>query len=339
VSDTITLNHVAQIAGVSPSTVSRILNGSKPVNAEKRAAVEAAIAELGYRPSIIAQGLARGQSMTVGVITPSISSPYYGEIMFGIEEVLDETPFQAFFVSALYGSQREGQLMQNLIDRRVDGLIIVDGLTDPELLKEQARRLPLILLGRNIPGLADRCIRIDNLTGSRLAAKHLVELGHRRIAYIAGPIDHEDAQARLEGYRQILEETGIAFDPQLVVFGDYTEPSGVVALEALFARHAGFSAIIAANDQMAQGARLALYRRGVRVPDDLSIIGCDDLFGASYTTPPLTTVHIPAREMGHMAARGILSLLDDRPVVLEQVTPTLVVRESTAISRHFGSPL
>jgi LacI family transcriptional regulator len=333
VSEAVTLHHVAQEAGVSPSTVSRILNGSKPVNPEKRAAVEAAIEKLSYRPSILAQGLARGQSMTVGVLTPSISSPFYGEIMLGIEDVLVETSFQAYFVSAHNGSQREKRSMQNLIDRRVDGLIVVDGLSDALLLKEKSAKLPLISVGRDIPELEGYCIGLDNLLGSRLAAKHLLDLGHRRIAYIAGSRHHHDAQERLEGYKQSLEEAGIPFDPRLVVEGDYTEASGVLALEKLFASGVAFSALMVANDQMAMGARLALFRRGVRIPDDLSLVGFDDVFGSSYTTPPLTTIRIPTREMGRAAAQAMLSLLSGETIHLHNVAPSLIIRESTAPSK------
>jgi LacI family transcriptional regulator len=334
VSEAITLNHVAQEAGVSPSTVSRILNGTKAVNPEKRAAVEAAIEKLSYRPSMLAQGLARGQSMTIGVLTPSISSPFYGEIMLGIEDVLVETSFQAYFVSAHNGSQREKRSMQNLIDRRVDGLIVVDGLSDALSLKEKSAKLPLISVGRDIPGLEGYCIGLDNLMGSRLAAKHLLELGHRRIAYIAGSHTHQDALARLEGYKQCLEEAGIPFDPQLVVEGDYTEASGVLALETLFSRKVEFSALMVANDQMAMGARLALFHRGVRIPQDLSLVGFDDVFGSSYTTPPLTTIRIPTREMGHLAAKAMLALLNGESIRLQNVAPILIIRESTAMSKQ-----
>jgi LacI family transcriptional regulator len=189
------------------------------------------------------------------------------------------------------------------------------------------------VVGRTVPGLEQHCLRVDDRAGAHMATRHLISLGHRRIAHIGGPASHQDAQDRLAGYRQALGEAGIGGNAALVAEGDYTESSGLAAVQLLMARGAAFSAIFAANDQMAYGARLALYRLGVRVPEDVSLVGFDDLIGSAFTTPPLTTIRQPILEIGRRAAITALRLLDGEPV-MQQVLPTeLIVRESVAMRR------
>jgi LacI family transcriptional regulator len=178
---------------------------------------------------------------------------------------------------------------------------------------------------------------IDNRKGAYEGIRHLIELGHRRIAHIAGPTSHPDAIERLEGYRAALEDANIPFDPSLITVGDYMEQSGVLAVESLLARGALFTAIFAANDQMAYGASVALYRRGIRVPHDVSLVGFDDLPSSSYFTPPLTTVRQPGPEMGWEAARLVLALLEGYNYTPEPLSTRLVVRESTAMLRSSGA--
>ncbi|HWG85212.1 MAG TPA: substrate-binding domain-containing protein, partial [Deinococcales bacterium] len=197
-----------------------------------------------------------------------------------------------------------------------------------------AERMPLVAVGRSIRGLEERCLRVDNVRGAYLGTRHLIELGHRRIGFIAGRHSHRDARDRLEGYTRAIEEAGIGHSPELVVQGDFSEQSGLLAMEGLFARNALFTAVVCANDQSAYGARLALFRRGVRVPDDVSLVGFDDLPGSSFALPPLTSVRQPTWEMGLAAARYALALLDDKPYQPPQFDVELVVRESTALNRH-----
>jgi LacI family transcriptional regulator len=331
---TVTLTHVAREAGVSPSTVSRIMNGTAVVASEKRHAVEAAIARLGYRPNVMARGLAKGQSMTVGVITQDISSPFYGETLVGIEQGLAGTAYQPIFVSGHWRAAQEREALEMLTARSIDALIVIGGRLEDAQLVTLSQNIPVIAIGRSVAGLEEFCIDIDHARGSMLGVQHLISLGHRRIAHITGRRGHEDAKARLAGYRQALEAAGIAFDPELVVEGDFTERSGVMAMETLFGRTSHFSAISCANDQTAYGARLALYRRGVRVPDDVSLVGFDDLPGSNYVTPPLTSVRQPGPEMGSLAAEAVLAMLEGRRTSIGQLEAKLVIRESTAIVRR-----
>ena len=330
-----TLNDVASIAKVSPSTVSRILNGSAMVAKDKRERVLKAIELLNYRPNVIAQGLARGQSMTIGVVTQAISSPFYGEALAGVEEGLEGSGYHAIFVSGHWRVDEVREAVGMLTSRRVDAIILTGSSIPDHELQQLAQTLPLVIVGRMIPGLEAYCISVNNTTSGALGIQHLLSLGHRRIAYISGTgTIQADAGERFEAYRQTLEGAGVAFDPNLVVEGDYQERSGLFGIETLFARGAMFTAVACANDQSAYGARLALYRRGIRVPDDVSLIGFDDLQSSKYTTPPLTTVRQPIVEMGRIASKMTLSLLRGiSPTNPIDVHAELVLRESTAMLR------
>lgn len=332
--DSVTLSHVAREAGVSPSTVSRVINGTARVTPEKERAVYEAIRRLGYRPNLIAQGLARGKSMSVGVITQDVASPYYGEVIKGIEQGFNGSPYYPIFASGHWRPDAEREAFKVLSGRKIDALIAMGGLLPDAELLEMAARLPMVVIGRVVPGLEGNCLHTDQVQGAYEATRHLIDLGHRRIAHIAGPLYQQDARDRLEGYRRALSDAGLNFDPRLVIEGDYHEPSGLMAVEALLSRGALFTAIFSSNDQMAYGARLALYRRGIQVPGEISLVGFDDLPSSSYTTPPLTTVAQPTLEFGREAARAILAKLEGRPYALPPLANRLIIRESTALLRQ-----
>lgn len=209
----------------------------------------------------------------------------------------------------------------------------MSGLNPEDYLRRIAADVPLVVVGRAIARLEGQCLRVDDRHSAYEATRYLIGLGHRRIAHIAGPEFHQDALDRHAGYSQALSDAGLALDPQLIVEGDYTEHSGLLTTQALLSRAALFTAIFAANDQMAYGARLALYRHGIRVPDDVSLVEFDDQLASSYTTPPLTTVRVPTLEMGRMAAQGVLGLLDKQRLALPTVATELVIRESAALRR------
>lgn len=332
--EAVTLSDVAREAGVSPSTVSRVINETARVKPKKREAVLKAIERLQYHPNILARGLAQGRSLTIGVVTQEISSPYYGEMLKGVEQALEKTLFHPIFASGHWRADQEEAALKVLVGRRVDALIVMDGSVPEELLLELIKSMPVVVVGRKIDGLP--CLGIDNFRGAFEGVQHLIELGHRRIAHITGPQSHPDAIERLNGYKEALRQAGITFDPTLVVEGDYLEPSGLLAVESLLARGSLFTAIFAANDQMAYGANVALYRRGIRVPHDVSLVGFDDLPSSSYFTPPLTTVRQPGLEMGWEAARLVLALLDGNAYTPNALTTRLMVRESTALLRSPG---
>jgi LacI family transcriptional regulator len=330
VAPNVTLEAIARAAGVSPSTVSRILNGTARVVPAKQQAVEQAIARFNYRPNVLARGLASGRTETIGVLTQAVSSPFYAEWLRGIEEALYEPGFTPIFVSSRWNLNDERARLEQFIARRVDGIILLHAQLDEPTLSDYARHAPMLVLGRSVQNSASLAgLPIDNMQGARDATRHLIEQGHREIAFIAGPSSHEDAIERLDGYRVALEEAGIGFDADLVEQGDYLETGGVTAMERLMARHPSFSAVFCANDQTAYGARLAMFRRGVRVPEDVSLVGFDDLPTSSYMTPPLTTVRQPTYEIGRLAAQGIVQMIRKQSIALSPIPLTLVTRETT----------
>lgn len=325
----ITISHVARKAGVSESTVSRVLNGTARVAATKRRAVEIAIQQTGFQPNAFARGLATGRSNAVGVVTQAIDSPFYGEGMRGIERTLQASGYTPIFMSGHWNSDDEERCIRELIQRRVDGLILFAGRLSADRIAAFAQQLPIVVTGRtlDVPGVFS--LAVDDEHGARLATEHLISLGHRRIAFIAGPHDHPDAQARLSGYRLALESAGIAVHPALVTPGDFREEGGRIAGERLLAMGEPFTAVVCANDQTAFGLQLALHHGGLRVPDDVSVVGFDDLSTAAYFLPPLTTVRQPVDQMGDLSAQALLMMIDKRDPAVRAPSVSLVVREST----------
>ncbi len=325
----VTLGMVAEACGVSPSTVSRILNGTAVVSPEKRAAVDRAIAELGFVPNPIARGLAGGRTLSVGVVTQAIDSPFYGVALRGIEDELSQAGYSPLFVSGHWNVKEEARCIDVLRSRRVDGMIILHGRLSDEALRQLARAMPTVITGRSLvsPGLY--ALDFNNFEGARLATHHLLSLGHRQIAFISGDPVHPDANERLRGYRAALEAAGVPYKPSLVLPGRYFEESGLMAVERLIDSREPFTAIFAANDQMAFGAALALHRRGLRVPDDVSLVGFDDLAGAEHSIPPLTTIHQAGYELGRLAATSLLKLLADQTPTDTLPEPRLIARAST----------
>ena len=325
----VTLGMVAQACGVSPSTVSRILNGTAVVSPEKREAVDRAIAELGFVPNPIARGLAGGRTMSVGVVTQAIDSPFYGLALRGMEEELSPAGYSPLFVSGHWNEQEEARCIDVLRSRRVDGIIVLTGRLSDEALCSLAQSMPVVVTGRTLSAPHLYSLDFNNFEGARLATDHLLTLGHRNIAFIAGAPGHPDSAERLGGYKSALKAAGVKFNPKLVRPGMYHEESGLLAMEGLVQSGEPFTAIFAANDQMAFGAALALHRCGLRVPEDVSLVGLDDLPGAAHAIPPLTTIHHAAKEIGHSAAKALLQLLSGQAPTADIPQPRLVIRQST----------
>lgn len=328
-SQKVTLGMVAKASGVSPSTVSRILNGTAVVSQEKREAIDRAIAELGFIPNPIARGLAGGRTFSIGVVTQALDSPFYGVALRGIEELLTPLGYSPLFVSGEWNEKEEARCIEVLRSRMVDGMIILTGRLSDEALQQLSASLPVVVTGRNLnaPGLFS--LNFKDFEGARLATQHLLELGHRHIAFIAGDPMHPDADERLRGYRSALKAAGVRYNAALVLPGKYHEESGLLAVERLIDSRVPFTAIFAANDQMAFGAALALHRRGLRVPDDISLVGFDDLAGAAHSIPPLTTIHQAAHELGRLAAASLLQMLAGKTPKEALPEPRLIVRGST----------
>jgi len=328
----VTMESIAAHAGVSLSTVSRVLNNTVSVSRSKRAAVLKAVEALGYRPNVVAQELARGHTQAIGVLPQGISNPFYSRLLKGVEQGLRGSDFYPLFASGEHPAE-EGEALDLLLAHRIEALILVGGHIPDEELVGVAKRMPVVAIGRNIQGLEGRCVRVENLEGGYKATRYLRELGHSRIAHITGHPWHGDATARRDGYERALADTGIAVDPALIVQGDFEEQSGLAATEKLLKAGIPFTAIFAGNDQMAFGAALALFRSGLRIPQDVSLVGFDDQPSAAYSWPPLTTVRQPTVEMGMAAARAILDELRGRRFVQPTFHTDLVLRASTGVPR------
>jgi LacI family transcriptional regulator len=328
---TVTLLDVAHEAKVSASTVSRYLNGTARISAEKRLAVDNAIKLLNFKPNLSARSLKTGTTMTVGILTQDVESLFFTRAMRGVEVGLDSSGYAPIMVSGQWNAKEEAERIRLLMARRIDGLVILTGHLDDAEIAQFARYVPIVVVGRKIDAPNILSSSVDQELGGYMATQHLINLGHRRIAHITGPADNRDALGRQLGYQRALQEAGIDFLPELVARGNFMENGGLLAMNQLLDTQR-FTALFAANDQTAFGARVALYRRGVRVPDDISLIGMDDLPATAYCIPPLTTVRQPIYEMGLCAAHDLLRLMGRGAKKLQVPELEIVVRESTRLA-------
>ncbi len=326
----VTLRVIAREAGVSASTVSRIINGTVNVSDELRTAVETAIAKHGFRPDAAARGLALGRTLTIGVLSQAIDSPFYAEGLRGVERRLLQAGYAPMFMSGNWNEADEKRCLEEFVDRGVDGIIMFSGRLSDTAVREFARQVPIVVTGRVLRAPRVFSLPIDDRLGALLAMRHLVGLGHRRIAFIAGSENHPDALDRLAGYRQGLDEAGIPFDSELVVPGDWQEEGGMRAAHQLLESGHRFTAVFCINDQTAHGVYLALFRHRLSVPKDVSVVGFDDLPSSSYTLPPLTCVRQSVRLLGERSAEAILALIAGRRPRVESPGVEIIVRDSTA---------
>lgn len=326
----VTILDIAKKANVSKSTVSRVLNDTTPVAPDKETAVLKAVAELNYQPNIFARGLAGGRSLTIGTLTQNVGSPFYANIMRGIISGLEDTPYSTIFADGRWQSDIEEKAIRVFLRRQVDGLIVVGGTLSGNVLIEIADQLPMVIVAREVQGLEEKCLFADNFQAAYKATRHLIEAGHRHIAHITGLDTHQDSLRRQAGYEQALTDAGIEINPNLIVKGNFRRQSGVVAAEALLSRGHSFSAIFVANDQMASGVRLALFRKGIRIPQDISLVGFDDQPESAYMTPPLTTIRQPGDKLGESAADFMLHLLKNKAYEPPKFETELIIRESVS---------
>ena len=325
-----TIRDVSRLAQVSMSTVSRVLNGNVPVAASARERVLKAVAELNYRPNAFARSLATNRSGGVGVIVNEMTSPYYGVMVRGVEEVVENAGMHILVASGKADAAQEERAIEILRSRRVDALVLhVEALSDEAVLELMAEDLPVVLVARHIAEAGDRSLSIDNELGGRLATEHLLANGHRIIGHLSGPLNFPDSRARLQGYRQALSAAGIAYSDELVIESDWLEEGGYQAARRLLKRRPDITAIFAGNDQMAAGVLQALRNEGRSIPEDISVVGFDDVLFARYLYPSLTTVRQPLLEMGAAAARLALSALNGTEVeVPRKFEPELIERQS-----------
>lgn len=302
-----TIYEVSRLAGVSLATVSRVMNNSGRVRPETREKVEAAMRELGYRPNSIAQSLASNRSNAVGVLVPELHGPFFSVMLSSIEEELRAAGKHVIITAGHSDEGVEKDSIQFLVSRQCDALILhVYAVSDDYLLEQAAGPVPIALIGRDLQEMSGRCFSVDNEQGGYLATRALIELGHRELACLAGPLWKSDAKSRLAGYRRALAEYGLDFDQELLAEGNYQEASGRQAMERLLRAGHPFSGLVCGNDEMAAGAIAVAREQGMTIPDDLSVIGFDNVFFTRYMHPALSTINYPIGEIGRMAARSVL---------------------------------
>jgi LacI family transcriptional regulator len=331
-----TIYEVSKLAGVSLATVSRVINNSGKVTAATRAKVEAAMRELGYRPNAIAQSLASSRSNSIGILVPELHGPFFGIMMSSIEDELRAGGKHVIISAGHSDERKEQESIEFLASRQCDALIVHAFAVPNEYLLNLARGpLAVFLIGRDIPELSDRCFYLDNEEGSYLATRALIELGHSNLAYLAGPLWKSDAKARFAGFRRALDEAGLKFHEELLTEGNYQEASGREGMRRLLQAGKPFTGLVCANDEMAVGVIDEARQRGMRIPDDLSVIGFDNVFFTRYMHPALSTVNYPVDVMGRMAARCVLREVYGQKEldVQHRFEPRLVMRASTAAYR------
>jgi LacI family transcriptional regulator len=327
---------VAELAGVSLATVSRVINPGAKVSEKTRQKVLAAMQDLGYRPNSIAQSLATRTSNTVGILVSELHGPFFGSMVSAIEETLRKAGKFVLIAAGHSKEEQERDCIRFLVSRNCDALIAhIEALPDKFLVEHNKKSAPLVIVNRKVRGITDRCFSLNNELGGYLAADSLLKLGHRKIAYISGPLGFVDAQQRLRGHKRALAEAGVAFDDRLLHEGDYHETGGSDALNHLFEQRVKFSAVICANDDMAAGAMAAAHDRGMKLPDELSIVGFDDSPLSRYVYPKLSTVHYPIADMSRMAARWVLRNVYEQAdlEVQQHFEPRFIQRDSVSRPR------
>jgi LacI family transcriptional regulator len=328
----ITLHDVADLAGVSHQTVSRVINKSSNVRPETRDKVEAAILELGYRPNAIARSMVRGITRTLGCITPNFTDPVFTRI---IESAQAEARRQGFFL--LIGSaatvEEVEPLLNELLNRRVDGLIVLNARDDERykmLLPLASTGSPIVYVKNSPREERVSSVSCDDIHGGYLATRYLLELGHRQIAIILGLGNEQCTSERLEGYRRALQEVGLSPREDLILQGDWSAPSGSSAITHLLDRSQDFSAVFALNDRMAAGAIQKLREVGYRIPEEISVIGYDNMPLCTLIYPTLTTVEQPLDYFGEQASSILINQIltgDSEPLRI-CAKPQLIIRES-----------
>ncbi len=343
------IKDVAKRAGVSISTVSNVLNKSKYVSPELVKRVEEAVEELQYVVNPIARSMKNNKTGIIGVITEDVCGLFYPYVIRGINSVADEKGYQVMLCDAMgtYGDpqaiHREFELFQRLIASRVDGIIFVSTVraeeSDAYLQKLQNiagthKRIPFVSMERDFTGAGIDSVYFDGLANARMAVQHLIDIGCRKICHITGPSEMEIVQERIEGYMGIMAEHGLHVDREtMITLGDYSHQSGYLGMKELLEKCPDVDGVFTANDQMAVGVLKYLKEVGKRVPEDIKVIGYDDVFLASVVEPSLSSIHIKKRHAGIEAARMLFERIEEEEPIAPPrgilMKSSLVVRNST----------
>ncbi|PPC67807.1 transcriptional regulator RbsR [Pantoea sp. ICBG 985] len=326
------MKDVARLAGVSTSTVSHVINNNRFVSEQVRDRVEQAIRELNYAPSALARSLKIKQTRTIGMLLTASSNPFYSEVVRGVENSCYERGYSLILCNTEGDEERMNRSLETLMQKRVDGLLMMcteTHLPSAEILNRYPS-VPMVMMDwAPFEGRGD-IIQDNALLGGELATQYLIDRGYTRIACIAGPLDKTPARLRLDGFHQAMAASGLAVSPGYVVDGDFEFQGGFNAMNQLLALDPPPQAVFTSNDAMAVGVYHALYQAGLRVPQDMAVMGYDNIELARYLTPPLSTIHQPKDELGELAIDTLIHRMSD-PDASQQtlvLTPELVERGS-----------
>ena len=325
------IKDIARLANVSHSTVSRALSNSGLVKRETADRIRQLAEEAGYCPSAVARSLVTSRTRTVGVVVTNIADPFVAEVVEGIESAANDHDYSVFLANSNGDPAREVKVVRSFHERRVDGIIVTASRVGAVYLPMLSEiRSPIVLVNNQHPSEFVHSVTIANFESARDITRHLIELGHERIAYIGDRYGNHSDTERFGGYRAALNQSGLPFEPDYVVHGNGRPEGGMAAIEKLFALEAPPTAVFCYNDMTAIGALRAIHGQHWRVPRDISVAGFDDLYLAQYTDPPLTTVRQPMREMGRIAMDTLFTLIggSTSPHTIK-LPGEIVIREST----------
>lgn len=331
-----TIEDVAREAGVSIATVSRYLNGRiGEVSAQTGARIQAVVDRLGYVPNLAARSLKTGRSWLIGVLLANIAHPYWSVVLSGVEDACQAEGYSVVISSAGDRAEVEDRYLHMFLRQRVDGILLNPAQAGPEMVALWGNlAVPVVTIDRTLPGLPFPMVAMDNVLGTRLGMEHLLTLGHRRIGIVSWPVGlFSNRQERLQGYREALQQAGIAFDSGLMRSAAEGWSDGVEQTLALLDAPNPPTAILSATSMLNLQILAAIERRGLRVPEDISVVGYDDSPWDSLLDPPLTTVATPAYDLGVAASRRLIAAMvgDEVDLPLEiRLRPKLKVRDSTA---------
>jgi DNA-binding LacI/PurR family transcriptional regulator len=327
-----TITDVALLAGVSIATVSRVINGTTPVAEGTASKVRQAIKSLNFTPHSAARVLASKKTNTIGLILPEISGFFFTPLLRGIEEGLRRTGYELLVHSAVFRHEQGDPVTIKLGEYNTDGLLVfTDSLEESEISRLYNIGFPMVLLHQTPPNGYDiPCVTIENKAGARKLVDHLIEVhGYRKIAFLSGPSTEEDSKWREMGYRESLSSHNIPFDPGLISLGAFDAEIAHESITQWLTRGVSFDALFAGDDEAATGAITAFKHAGKRIPEDIAVVGFDDIYIAQYLSPPLTTIHAPTEQVGFEAAQQLLHLIRQEPTEPLVLLPTeLIIRRS-----------
>jgi LacI family transcriptional regulator len=331
----VTISDVAELAGVSYQTVSRVINNNPNVSATTRQRVKTIIAETGYRPSHIARSLVTARTATLGLVVPDISNPFFSALARGADQVASENGYSILLCNTGEDAVREIDVLNLLHERTVDGVIICGSRQDDVQLQEVLSQFDAaVLVNRRLAGALIPAVLVDDALGGAMLTQHLLQLGHKEIGFVAGPAASYSGQQRLQGYQMALGEARIELQPSWVRHCLPTTTAGEETARALLASCPELSALFCYNDLVALGALRACAASGKQVPADIAVTGFDDIMLAGVVSPALTTCHVPRAEVGSRAVTMLLDCIEERVEKCDEIVikPELVIRESSVVA-------